>query len=285
MRGTAASHNTYYGKGTHGEPKLLQRYAGRGGKLYIELPTKACYFYGHHDWSVASSTPYRYQEDVVLPSRPTESNHPEEVGFHAAACKFRKMQDPKISKLKGGYSSSAGLIFQSWLKDICVHVKDRRLKHREAIQLVKDFTVGCGQDEVEFYMGMIAEEDQSFKGLIDHLHDAFQSEKTLSELISDFYGWYQKARETEDTFANNLQVLARQIIACKPFFRKEANQQLKAQYVHKLQDQYYAAMAHSALQSSLEEESFTRFWGCLVTMFGLKVGGSLFALRIYSRAE
>ena len=54
----------------------------------------------------------------------------------------------------------------------------------------------------------------------------------------------------------------------KTIFRKEANQQLKAQYMHKLQDQYYAAMAHSALQSSLEEESFTKFLGCLVTMLG-----------------
>ena len=27
-------------------------------------------------------------------------------------------------------------------------------------------------------------------------------------------------------------------------------------------------MAHSTIQSSLEEETFTRFWGCLVTMFG-----------------
>ena len=43
---------------------------------------------------------------------------------------------------------------------------------------------------------------------------------------------------------------------------------LKAQYAHKLQDQYYAVMACSALQSSPEEESFTRFWGHSVMMFG-----------------
>ena len=48
----------------------------------------------------------------------------------------------------------------------------------------------------------------------------------------------------------------------------EANNQLKAQYAYKIQDPYYAAMACSALQSSPEEETFTRFWGCLVTMFG-----------------
>ena len=41
-------------------------------------------------------------------------------------------------------------------------------------------------------MGMMAEEDQSFEGLIDHLCNAFQSGETLSELISNFYGQSQK---------------------------------------------------------------------------------------------
>ena len=141
---------------------------------------------------------------MALPPRPISSSHTDEIGLHSAAHKFRKMQEPKISKLKGGYSSSAGLIFQSWLKDICVHVEDIRLRQREVIQLVKDFTMEHAQEEVEFYMGMVTKEDQSFKGLIDHLHDAFQSGKTLIELISDFYGQSQEARETEDTFADDL---------------------------------------------------------------------------------
>ena len=87
----------------------------------------------------------------------------------------------------------------------------------------------CVWDEVEFYMGMVAKEEQSFVGLIDHLHDAFQLGETLSELISDFYSQSQKARETKDTFADDLQVVARKIIVHKPSFHKEANQQLKAQ--------------------------------------------------------
>ena len=73
---------------------------------------------------------------------------------------------------------------------------------------------------------------------------------------------------TEDTFAADLQVLARKIIANKPSFWLETNSQLKAQYVHTLGDPYYVAMAHSTPQSSLEEETLTSFRGCLVTMFG-----------------
>ena len=53
---------------------------------------------------------------------------------------------------------------------------------REAIQLVKEFTAKHAQDEVEFYMGMVAEEQQSFEGLIEYLQDAFQSSEMLSEL-------------------------------------------------------------------------------------------------------
>ena len=116
-------------------------------------------------------------------------------------------------------------------------------------------------------MGMVAEEDQSLKGLVGHLSDAIQLDEMLIELISNFYSQSQKNRETEDTFVNDLQVLARKIIAWKPSFHLESNHQLKAQHAHKLQDPYYAAMALSALQSSSEEETFIKFWGCLVTMF------------------
>ena len=35
-----------------------------------------------------------------------------------------KLHEPKISKLKGGYSATVNLIFHLWLKDIRVHVED-----------------------------------------------------------------------------------------------------------------------------------------------------------------
>ena len=96
-------------------------------------------------------------------------------------------------------------------------------------------------------MGMIVDDQQSFDGLVNHLKNAFQSGKTVSELISDFYGWSQKKNESEDAFADDLQILVRKIIARKPSFRAEATEQLKSQYAHKLHDQYYAAIARSVL--------------------------------------
>ena len=112
-----------------------------------------------------TSNPHNLQEEVAVPTKPTYQSHPEEIELHAVTHEFRKMWEPKISKLKDGYTLSAGLIFWSWLKDIHVHVQDSRLNQRVAMQLVKDFTAKLACDEVEFYMGMVAEEDQSFEGL------------------------------------------------------------------------------------------------------------------------
>ena len=53
------------------------------------------------------------------------------------------------------------------------------------MQLVKDFTAEHACEEVEFYMGMVMEEQQTFEGLIQHLKNAFQSGKTTSKQISN----------------------------------------------------------------------------------------------------
>ena len=87
------------------------------------------------------------------------------------------------------------------------------MTEREAIQLVKDFTAERAHNEVEFYMGMTADDQQTLEGLVQHLKNAFQSGKTVSELISDFYGCHQKTNELEDVFADDLQILVRKFIA------------------------------------------------------------------------
>ena len=127
------------------------------------------------------------------------------------------------------------------------------------MQLVKDFTAEHAHDEVEFYMGMVVEEQQTFEGLIQHLKNAFQSSETTSKLISDFYSWAQKKNKSEEAFADELQILVCKIIARKPEFRQDANEQLKSQYVHKLKDPYYVAITCSMLQSLEDLESFTQF--------------------------
>ena len=64
---------------------------------------------------------------------------PPRYKMHMATQEFCKICEPKINKLKGGYSATANLIFQSWLKDIQVHVEDQTLTQREAMQPIKRF--------------------------------------------------------------------------------------------------------------------------------------------------
>ena len=85
---------------------------------------------------------------------------------------FRKICKPKIQKLKGGYSDNAMLVFNSWLKDIEMCVK-----------------------------------------------------------------------ETEDQFANELQILGWKVISIRPGWKEEANEALKTQFASQLCDPYLAAMA------------------------------------------
>ena len=215
-----------------------------------------------------TSTPRRHPEEDRSMARVNPVTYPSGYEMKVVVQEFHKLYKPKINKLKGGYSATANLIFQSWLKDINVHVKDQNLTEREAIQLVKDFTAERAHNEVDFYMGMIMDDQQTFDGLVNHLKNAFQLGETMSEFISDFYGCHQKKNESEDIFADDLQILLRKIIAHKPSSRAEANKQFKDQYAHKLHDQYYAAIAHSALQTSDHMESFTQFCGCLALTFG-----------------
>ena len=86
-------------------------------------------------------------------------------------------------------------------------VEDWNMMQREAMHLIKDFTTEHAHVKIEFYMGMVMEEQQTFKGLMQHLKNAFQSGETISELISYFYSWAQKKNESKDTFADKLQIL------------------------------------------------------------------------------
>ena len=173
----------------------------------------------------------------------------------------------KVAKFKGGYSSDASLVYQSWLKDIWVYILEHHPSQWEAIQLVKDYTSEQARSEVEYFLGLTPKEEQSFQGLIDHLSLAFQSCEMVSSLIADFYDWSQKIWETEDAFADELQVLVRKIVAWKPESIREANQALKHQFAQNLRDPYFGVVARGECLSSPDSESFTQFWVRLALMF------------------
>ena len=161
----------------------------------------------------------------------------------------------------------ASLVFQSWLRDIQVYTIEHHLSQQEAIQLVKDYTSEQARSEVEYYLGLTPKQEQSFQGLIDHLSLTFQSCKTVSSLIADFYNQCQRTRETEDAFADELQILVRKIIARKLEFIHKANQALKHQYAQNLRDPYFRVVARGQCLSFPDSKSFTQFRGRLALMF------------------
>ena len=79
------------------------------------------------------------------------------------------------------------------------------------------------------------------KALYNTLRMLFSVSKIISNLISDFYSQAHEKNESKDMFVDDLQVLVQKIIARKLEFRKDANEQLKSQYAHELNDQYYVA--------------------------------------------
>ena len=102
-----------------------------------------------------------------------------------AAEEFRKICKPKIQKLKGRYSANAMLVFNSWLKDIKMCVKERNLTNMEAIQLVKDYTADGARGVVEFYLD--TNSTWKYHELAEHLRTSFKSGETFSLLVEDFY--------------------------------------------------------------------------------------------------
>ena len=102
---------------------------------------------------------------------------------------FRKIREPKIQKLKGGYSANAMLVFNSWLKDIEMCVRERKLTNMEAIQLIKDYTAEGPRGVVEFYLDTTV--TWKYHELVKHLRTSSESSETFSSLVGDFYSRIQ----------------------------------------------------------------------------------------------
>ena len=107
-------------------------FAGSEKRCFTSTPLKSAAKVGE-DYSLLP------QKKQARQSLLTNTVSPPRYDMQMAAHEFHKLHEPKINKLKGDYSATANLIFQSWLKDIRVYVEDRNLTQRVARQLIKDF--------------------------------------------------------------------------------------------------------------------------------------------------
>ena len=147
-----------------------------------------------------------------------------EMRLWSMAQEFKKMREPKITKLAAGYSTNATLIFNPWLKDIEIGVFDRNLSNGEAIHLVKDFTSDQARNAIEFYLDMTPINQQHYYNLIGHCKVPFQMGETSNLMVSNFCSHEQKGKVVEDNFGDDLQVLAHKVFSIDPSWRSKANE-------------------------------------------------------------
>ena len=169
---------------------------------------------------------------------------------------LRKIKEPRLQKLKGGTTSSAQLFFSGWLKEVKNTIQDRDLSDTEGIQLIREFTESKARQEVDFYMD--TNPNQTVEGLVEHLSMAFSSGEDEASIKSEFYSRKQLARESEEDFAEALQLLARKILIVNKKFQSEVNTALVNQFASGLRDDIIRPLARDLVRRQ-QDISFIKF--------------------------
>ena len=135
-------------------------------------------------------------------------------------------------------------MFRSWKSDILAHITDRELDNKAAIQLIKEQTLDNAHHEVEFQLDLCGG-NISYQDLLKHLSIAFQGGDDEANILAEFYSHKQYSKESEEAFADELQLLARKVISKKPDFRVNLDAMLKQWYANQLHDHSNASIAEN----------------------------------------
>ena len=176
------------------------------------------------------------------------------------------MHQPKIVKFKGGYSADAELSFHLWHMDILAHKSDREVDNKAVIKLIKDHTLESACHEVEFQFDLCGSEIQ-YQDLLKHLSIAFQGGNKEVNILAEFYSCAQHAKESEEVFVDELQLLARKVISKKPNFRVDLDTTLEQRYANQLYYHNSASIAKTLLLQ-MPKVSFIQFRNELARVLG-----------------
>ena len=179
---------------------------------------------------------------------------------------FQHMWELKITKLKGGYSADAELVFRSWWADVLVHIQNHKLDNQAAIQLIKDQTQESAHCEVKFQLELCGG-DIPYKELLEHLSMAFQGGNNDANMLAEFYSHAQRPKELEEAFTDELQLLSQKVISKKPEFWQNLDVTLKQHYVNQLFDFSSASIVKNSLLQ-MPKVTFTQFYNELARALG-----------------
>ena len=85
------------------------------------------------------------------------------------------------------------------------------------------------------------------EALLEHLLAAFASGEDETVIKLEFYGREQFSKESEDDFAEAVQLLSRKILMVNPNFRAECNSALINQFANGLRDNIMRPLAHDLI--------------------------------------
>ena len=107
--------------------------------------------------------------------------------------------------------------------------------------MIREFTESKTRQQVDFYLDMTP--NPTIEGVLDHLISTFSLGEDESSIKSEFYSHKQLARESEDDYAEILQILARKIMIVNPAFQAECNGALIHQFTNGLHDDIIRLLA------------------------------------------
>ena len=97
-----------------------------------------------------------------------------------------------------------------------------------------------------------------YQDLLKHLSITFQGGNDEANFFVEFYSHGQKAKESEEAFPDELQILARKVINKKPDFHINLDSMLKQRYAIQLYNCSNASIAKTLL-IQMPKCSFTKF--------------------------
>ena len=103
-----------------------------------------------------------------------------------ASKEFCRMHEPKVTKLRGGYSANTELMFHSWKSDILAYINNRELDNKAAIQLIKEQTLDNACCEVELQLNLCGS-NITYQDLLQHLGVTFQGGDDKAYVFAEFY--------------------------------------------------------------------------------------------------
>ena len=91
------------------------------------------------------------------------------------------------------------------------------MDNKAAIQLIKEQTLDNAHRKVKFQLDLCGG-NTSYQDLLRHLSIVFQGGNDEANLLTKFYSHAQKVKESEEAFADELQILTCKVIIKKPDF-------------------------------------------------------------------